>query len=222
MNRGHHRDCTTIGAPPEDSTEPVEAAYPQYLKHGTPQIPAEPAKSPIDSLRDMAVKAAEIAEEAGFGADDAMQFTINPVGYLGEKYWDSVKNVVGESNAIQFAINPVGAIWDTITGDKHATGGEVTKSGVAWVDEGEPIVPAEVARDSNLIDLLREASEGGGGVVGGSLTIQNLNVSVPAGSSDPYTFARQFRDALVNELDNPAVKAKIEQVYHRANRGYIG
>ena len=28
----------------------VEAAYPQYLKHGTPQIPAEPAKSPIGNL----------------------------------------------------------------------------------------------------------------------------------------------------------------------------
>jgi hypothetical protein len=155
-------------------------------------------------------KIADIAEEGQEKADEAianrdfLSFMINQYS-MGAK----VIVVIGEG-----ALN-------LLTGKKYATGGEVTKSGLAWVDEGEPIVPAEVARDSNLIDLLRGASEGGGGT-GGNFTIQNLNVSVPAGSSDPYTFARQFRDALVNELDNPAVKAKIEQVYHRANRGYIG
>jgi len=41
---------------------------------------------------------------------------------------------------------------------KNAIGGEVTKSGMAWVDNGEPIVPAEVARDSNLISLLEDLS----------------------------------------------------------------
>ena len=65
----------------------VEVAYPEHLKQGTPQAPA-PAKSPIDTISNAAGKAVEIAEQAGVGKGDVMQFAINPVGYIGGKDWD--------------------------------------------------------------------------------------------------------------------------------------
>ncbi|MFZ3133108.1 MAG: hypothetical protein WBH08_03840 [Methanothrix sp.] len=196
----------------------VEAAYPEYLKHGTPPAPA---KSPIDTISNAAGKAVEIAEQVGFGEGDAMQFAINPVGYLGGKYWDSATSAVGEGNAIQFMIDPVGAILRPIADDKHATGGEVTKSGIAWVDEGEPIVPAEVARDSNLIDLLRGASEGGGGA--GDINVYLGGISVQAGAgADGYSLGRQIKEALDRELSSFEFKSRVEQTVHRATRGYIG
>ena len=37
---------------------------------------------------------------------------------------------------------------------ENALGGIVTKSGLAWIDEDEPIVPAEVNRNSHLINVL--------------------------------------------------------------------
>jgi len=193
------------------STHQVEAAREEYEKLmsggsglGLPSLPGLP------KLQEVYSEAEDIVNEEVKRVQDKVENKDIP-GLLLDVA--TMKNrILGEAGS---------SVWNWLIGNKHATGGEVTKSGIAWVDEGEPIVPAEVARDSNLIDLLRGASEGGGGA-GGNFTIQNLNVSVPAGSSDPYTFARQFRDALVNELDNPAVKAKIEQVYHRANRGYIG
>lgn len=193
------------------STHQIEAAREEYEKLMSGQSTAKPLISTPAAIQEADKKINEIAREGQEKADEAIA-NRDFVGFMANQYYMGA-HVIGAMG---------GGLVDWITGGKkYATGGEVTKSGLAWVDEGEPIVPAEVARDSNLIDLLRGASEGGGGA-GGNFTIQNLNVSVPAGSSDPYTFARQFRDALVNELDNPAVKAKIEQVYHRANRGYIG
>ncbi|MFA5407584.1 MAG: hypothetical protein WC343_02310 [Bacilli bacterium] len=193
------------------STHQVEAAREEYEKLMSGQSTAKPLISTPAAIQEADKKINEIAREGQEKADEAIA-NRDFLGFMANQYSMGAQ-VIGAMG---------GGLLDWITGGKkYATGGEVTKSGLAWVDEGEPIVPAEVARDSNLIDLLRGASEGGGGA-GGNFTIQNLNVSVPAGSSDPYTFARQFRDALVNELDNPAVKAKIEQVYHRANRGYIG
>ena len=106
-------------------------------------------------------------------------------------------------------------------GDKHATGGEVTKSGLAWVDEGEPIVPAEVARDSNLIDLLRGASDDGG--VTGDVSLGGITVNVNAGAgTDGYALGRQIKEVLERELSSFEFKSRVEQVIHRANRGYIG
>lgn len=198
----------------------VEVAYPEHLKQGTPQAPA-PAKSPIDTISNAAGKAVEIAEQVGFGEGDAMQFAINPVGYIGGKYWDSVKNTLGDGNAMQFIIDPIGAILSPIASDKHATGGEVTKSGIAWVDEGEPIVPAEVARDSNLIDLLRGASEGGGGA--GDVNLGGITVNVQAGAgTDGYALARQIKEGIERELSSFEFKNRVEQTVHRATRGYIG
>ena len=150
-----------------------------------------------------------------------MQFAINPVGYIGGKYWDSVKSTLGDGNAMQFLVDPIGAILSPIASDKHATGGEVTKSGIAWVDEGEPIVPAEVARDSNLIDLLRGASEGGGGA--GDINVYLGGISVQAGAgADGYSLGRQIREALDRELSSFEFKSRVEQTVHRATRGYIG
>ncbi len=114
-----------------------------------------------------------------------------------------------------------GSVIDWVMGNKHATGGEVTKSGLAWVDEGEPIVPAEVARDSNLIDLLRGASDGGGAT--GDVSLGGITVNVNAGAgTDGYTLGRQIKEVLERELSSFEFKSRVEEVVHRANRGYIG
>ena len=126
----------------------------------------------------------------------------------------------------------VAMTWDALTGtwdagkafvggllEKHATGGEVTKAGLAWVDEGEPIVPAEVARDSNLIDLLRGASEGG---LEGGINLGGIVVNVSGAGGDGYELGRKIAETINKELSSFEFKNRVEQVVHRANRGYIG
>lgn len=59
---------------------------------------------------------------------------------------------------VKYAWNALEGIYHAVT--KNALGGEVTKSGLAIVDEGEPIIPAEINRSSNLIDLLETLASG--------------------------------------------------------------
>ena len=71
--------------------------------------------------------------------------------YKNKTLWEGLKD---EEVTDPTQLESVKKLLDTDSVPKNALGGEVTKSGLAIVDEGEPIVPAEVARSSNLIDLL--------------------------------------------------------------------
>jgi len=110
--------------------------------------------------------------------------------------------------------------YDYIFRNKNAVGGEVQRSGLAWVDEGEPIVPAEVARSSVLINSLKDIAAGGSG--GGNITVQIGDIHVaPTGGADGYSIARQIREGLEKELSSFEFKSKVEAAVGRANRAYI-
>lgn len=116
------------------------------------------------------------------------------------------------------------SLYDYLT--VNDVGGEVTKSGIAFVDEGEPIVPAEVARSSTLINSLRDiASSGGPSSTGGpaSLQIGEVHVHVDGGQgADAYSIAREIKAALEKELDDFTFGQKVERAVHRMNRAYTG
>lgn len=116
------------------------------------------------------------------------------------------------------------SLYDYLT--VNDVGGEVTKSGIAFVDEGEPIVPAEVARSSTLINSLRDiASSGGSSSTGGpaSLQIGEVHVHVDGGQGvDAYSIAREIKAALEKELDDFTFGQRVERAVHRMNRAYIG
>ena len=107
---------------------------------------------------------------------------------------------------------------------KNDIGGEVTKSGLAWVDEGEPIVPAEVARSSSLIDLLRGIATGESGREGGGITV-NLtgDIVVQTGQgADAYSIARDLKAAVLREFESSEFEGRVEQIVFRKNRGFMG
>ncbi len=118
-------------------------------------------------------------------------------------------------------------LYDYLT--VNDVGGDVTKSGIAWVDEGEPIVPAEVARSSTLINSLRDiASSGGSGSNGGPVSLQvgEVHVHVEGQGANAYDIAREVakevRAALEKELDDFTFGQKVERAVHRMNRAYTG
>jgi|GEM_PF-3172470 len=115
-------------------------------------------------------------------------------------------------------------LYDYLT--VNDVGGDVTKSGIAWVDEGEPIVPAEVARSSTLINSLKDiASSGGSGSNGGPVSLQvgEVHVHVEGGQGvDAYDIAREIKAALEKELDDFTFGQKVERAVHRMNRAYTG
>lgn len=113
---------------------------------------------------------------------------------------------------------------------KNALGGEVTKSGIGWIDIGEPIVPAEVARSSTLIDRLREIALGrsspdaggsGAGDYSSGLHIDKVEINLQ-GQQDAQSIAREVRSALDRELGSFEFGQKVEFAVHRANRAYRG
>lgn len=118
-------------------------------------------------------------------------------------------------------------LYDYLT--VNDVGGDVTKSGIAWVDEGEPIVPAEVARSSTLINSLKDiASSGGSGSNGGPVSLQvgEVHVHVEGQGANAYDIAREVakevRAALEKELDDFTFGQKVERAVHRMNRAYTG
>ncbi len=192
------------------STHQVEAAREEYEKLMSGQSTAKPLISTPAAIQEADKKINEIAREGQEKADEAIA-NRDFLGFMANQYSMGAQ-VIGAMG---------GGLLDWITGGKkYATGGEVTKSGLAWVDEGEPIVPAEVARDSNLIDLLRGASEGGGS---GDINVYLGGITVQAGAgADGYSLGRQIREALDRELSSFEFKNRVEQTVHRATRGYIG
>ena len=113
----------------------------------------------------------------------------------------------------------IGGVYDYVT--TNAIGGEVTKSGLAWIDEGEPIVPAEVARSSVLIDSLKSIASGGGAGSSGGATVQIGEIKVIASGGDANSIARQIKEALLREMDDFSFKSRVEAIVHRADRAYI-
>lgn len=116
------------------------------------------------------------------------------------------------------ASGSLGAVYDYLT--KNDVGGEVTKSGLGWIDEGEPIVPAEVARSSVLIDSLRGIASGRGSGRGDIIfKIGDINIINPQG--DAQSIAQQVKAELERQLDDFTFKSKVEAIIQRADRTLI-
>jgi len=112
----------------------------------------------------------------------------------------------------------LGGLYDYYT--KNAIGGEVTKSGLAWVDKDEPIVPAEVSRSSELISRLREIASGGGSVGGaGGVVIEKVEINLQ-GQQDANSIADEIGRALETRLSDFNFGLRTEAFVHRADRGY--
>ena len=115
----------------------------------------------------------------------------NTLGYGASALWGAGKGVYGYLT-------------------KNAVGGEVTKSGLAWVDSGEPIIPASVARDSNLINLLEEiASSGGSSSKNGVTIVVNMDYK----SSGPGTGNGRY-------LDDFAFERAVKNIIGKCTRTY--
>lgn len=114
-----------------------------------------------------------------------------------------------------------GSVYNSVT--KNAIGGEVTKSGLAWVDEKEPIVPAEIARSSVLIERLQEIASGRGGSGGASNPAPNqINVYVTAApGADGRALGQQIAEAVDQKLSDFEFKRRQEATHNRGNRAFI-
>ncbi|MDD4162351.1 MAG: hypothetical protein PHW87_07705, partial [Methanothrix sp.] len=133
-----------------------------------------------------------------------------------ESFWDATFR---EYSTLK---DKAGAAFDYFT--KNDIGGEVTKSGLGWIDEGEPIVPAEVARSSVLIDSLRGIASGQGAGVGaerGSTTIKFGDINIINPQGDAQSIAQQVKAELEKQLDDFSFKAKVEAIIQRADRTFI-
>lgn len=124
-----------------------------------------------------------------------------------------------------FTPPPTPGSWEEeagrMAGAGYASGGEVTKTGWAKIHEGEPIVPAEVARSSVVIDSLKALASGGGAAQDGGGGIQIGDIHIHSNSGDGRTLAQQFREELEKQMSDFQFKHKSEEVYRRANRAFI-
>ena len=139
----------------------------------------------------------EIAREGQEKADEAIA-NRDFVGFMANQYYMGA-HAIGAMG---------GGLVDWITGGKkYATGGEVTKSGLAWVDEGEPIIPADVASSSRLQNILESIAYGGSS----SNTYGDINVRInytPPSSStssnmivmDRISFEHMVSDIIAKRL----------------------
>ena len=85
----------------------------------------------------------------------------------------------------------------------NALGGLVTKSGIGWIDAGEPIVPAEINRNSHLINMLELIANGSSSnsVSGGNTINVTVDYNVTGGTGtgmylDKFAFERAVKDII--------------------------
>jgi len=144
----------------------IESAYAKSNHEPvTGALPEEEKQSPSEYVNDylgMGYKAGYEQSKKEFAAAD--QYFVS-----GLQYWGGKANEFF-SPLTEAAKKP--AEWLGIP--KNDIGGQVTQSGLAWVDTGEPIVPAGIARDSNLINLLENISQ----ISGANNTNTNKDITI--------------------------------------------
>lgn len=97
------------------------------------------------------------------------------------------------------SIPGVGTIGEILGVPSAAIGGEVLKEGYAYVHDGEPIIPANIAQSSDLITLLGNiaSSPEKSGSKSNSITI-NMNYTAPSNGSgiylDKFSFERTVKE----------------------------
>jgi hypothetical protein len=131
------------------------------------------------------------------------------------------EGVSGFAAADWSVLSPLEYLWNAGKGALgYAEGGEVTKTGWAKVHEGEPIVPAEVARSGPVIDALKSLASGGGRAEAGGGGIHIGTITINSNSGDGRTLAQQFREELDRQLSDFEFKHRQEGTFRRANRAY--
>lgn len=122
------------------------------------------------------------------------------------------------------ATPPTFSSWEDeagrMAGAGYAEGGEVTKTGWAKVHEGEPIVPAEVARSSVVIDALKSLAAGRGAPSEGGSTF-NITVTVSSDGKDGHRLGQEIAEQIERRLSNFEFKHMSEETFRRANRAFI-
>jgi len=119
-----------------------------------------------------------------------------------------------------------------------AEGGEVERSGLAVVHQGEPIVPADIAASSRLLDMLDlianapvggdistlGASARGPVSVSAPMTVNlgGVHISGQAGQIDEDSILRKVRDLLDQHLSRFELERLIEEVYVNTVRSQTG
>ena len=195
---------------------------------------AEDLKNPKGVLNG-GVSTADIAEGASKGLDDATKTHADQTKKNLEEGKGAGSGFAAAdwslATPLEYGYSALKGIYDEVTGqgiEEAAIGGEVTKDGLLYVHEDEPVVPAEISRSSVLIDRLSQIASGGGSQStpsGGGTTIQvnlgGITVQAAAGS-DGRSLAQQIADELGRELNSFEFSRKVEEAVRRANRTYIG
>jgi hypothetical protein len=92
---------------------------------------------------------------------------------------------------------------------KNALGGEVTKSGITWVDINEPIIPAEINRSSNLINLLETLASGNISNSKSSNIVINFDYTATGAGTGNGMYLDQF-----------AFERKVKEIIGKCTRTY--
>ena len=180
-------------------------------------------------------EAKRLAEDLGESKPSIFQ---NPITEAIKKRDDAIAEVgadiqekqdeaIEEKDFGGFVRTTLGGYWDLgksiVTGNYggSAAGGEVTKTGWELVHEGEPIVPAEVARSGPVIDALKSLASGGPVEKGSSGGIHIGDIIINSNSGDGRTLAQQFREELEKEMSDFQFKHRSEETFRRANRSYV-
>lgn len=148
------------------------------------------------------------------------------IAEVGADIQEKQDEAIEEKDFGGFVRSTLGGYWDLgksiVTGNYggSAAGGEVTKTGWELVHEGEPIVPAEVARSGPVIDALKSLASGGGRAEAGGGGIHIGTITINSNSGDGRTLAQQFREELDRQLSDFEFKHRQEGTFRRANRAY--
>jgi len=95
-----------------------------------------------------------------------------------DKLWQTVTDTLGTiTSTLETVTKTIDGLWRAISSvsipglgtigemlgvvPTAASGGEITSEGFAYVHKGEPIIPASIAKDSNLISVLESISNDG-------------------------------------------------------------
>lgn len=157
---------------------------------------------------------------------EAIKKRDDAIAEVGADIQEKQDEAIEEKDFGGFVRTTLGGYWDLgksiVTGNYggSAAGGEVTKTGWELVHEGEPIVPAEVARSGPVIDALKSLASGGGRAEAGGGGIHIGTITINSNSGDGRTLAQQFREELDKQLSDFEFKHRQEGTFRRANRAY--
>ena len=106
---------------------------------------------------------------------------------------------------LEYGYSALKGVYNKLSGKevkKAASGGEITKEGLLYGHAGEPIIPAEIASDSNLISLLENLTSGTTTTDSNNPTyIINMTYNTPTGSNrgrylDDFEFERAVKNII--------------------------